>query len=210
VVWERTAGQVVQAVLGMVVLTVLPSPLRRDLAWVWAVVLVALVVGGLGWTGLTRRPGRRRHRTGRTADWVAEIRRGVLARRTWPLVALASALAVAGHVLTFLVAARTAGATGSTTRLVPLAFTVLIAMAVPTNLAGWGPREGVAAWVFGAAGLGAGTGLSTAVVYGVLVLVASLPGAGVLVVSHLRSRSARTTAPTVPAVPTVPAEVTGG
>ena len=47
--------------------------------------------------------------------------------------------------------------------------------------AGWGPREGVAAWAFGAAGLGAAQGVATAVVYGVMVLVASLPGAVVLV-----------------------------
>ncbi|MGJ3561879.1 hypothetical protein ACR6C2_41015 [Streptomyces sp. INA 01156] len=29
-------------------------------------------------------------------------------------------------------------------------------MALPLNVGGWGPREGVAAWAFGAAGLGAG------------------------------------------------------
>ncbi|PJN40465.1 dolichol-P-glucose synthetase-like protein [Streptomyces sp. CB02959] len=38
----------------------------------------------------------------------------------------------------------------------------------------------LAAWAFGAAGEGAAQGLATAVVYGVLVLAASLPGAGVL------------------------------
>ena len=50
-------------------------------------------------------------------------------------------------------------------------------MAVPMNIAGWGPREGVAAWAFAAAGLSATQGVATAVVYGVMVLVASLPGA---------------------------------
>ena len=63
----------------------------------------------------------------------------------------------------------------------PLALLVLLAMALPLNIAGWGPREGVAAWAFGAAGLTAAQGVATAVTYGVLVLVASLPGAGVLV-----------------------------
>jgi hypothetical protein len=53
-------------------------------------------------------------------------------------------------------------------------------MAVPLNLGGWGPREGVAAWAFGAAGLGAGAGVATATVYGVLVIAACLPGAVVL------------------------------
>ena len=42
------------------------------------------------------------------------------------------------------------------------------------------------AWAFGAAGLGAGRGVATAVVYGVMVLVASLPGAAVLVVGWFR------------------------
>ncbi len=60
-------------------------------------------------------------------------------------------------------------------------------MAVPANLAGWGPREGMAAWAFAAAGLGASQGVATAVVYGVMAFVASLPGAVVLVMSWRRS-----------------------
>ena len=57
----------------------------------------------------------------------------------------------------------------------------LLAMALPLNVGGWGPREGVTAWAFGAAGLGAAQGLTVAVVYGVLAFAASLPGVGVLV-----------------------------
>ncbi|OLB81763.1 MAG: dolichol-P-glucose synthetase-like protein [Actinobacteria bacterium 13_2_20CM_2_71_6] len=49
-----------------------------------------------------------------------------------------------------------------------------------------GHLEGVAAWAFGAAGLTAAQGVATAVVYGALVLVASLPGAAVLVVRRIR------------------------
>jgi uncharacterized membrane protein YbhN (UPF0104 family) len=184
VVWERTAGQVVQAVMALTVLTVLPSPLRPHMGWVWC----AVATGLMGFLLVWRRTGSTT--TGRGASiaraWLAELRQGALARRSWPLIAIASALAVMGHVLTFLVAARTAGATAPVGRLVPLAFVVLVGMGVPLNIAGWGPREGVAAWVFGAAGLGAQAGLSTAVVYGVLVLVASLPGAAVVLVASLR------------------------
>ena len=54
------------------------------------------------------------------------------------------------------------------------------------SIGGWGPREGVTAWAFGSVGLGAGRGLETAVVYGLLVLVATLPGAVVLAVSWCR------------------------
>ena len=53
---------------------------------------------------------------------------------------------------------------------------MLVAAGLPANVAGWGPREGMAAWAFGAAGLGADQGVATAVAYGVMVLVATLPG----------------------------------
>ena len=114
-----------------------------------------------------------------------DIRDGLLSRRAWPGIALASLLVVAGHAATFLIAARTAGTTAPPSRMLPIALLVIAAMVLP-SVAGWGPREGVAAWVFGAAGLGAQRGVSTAVVYGVMVLVASLPGAAVLVFAWFR------------------------
>jgi hypothetical protein len=97
----------------------------------------------------------------------------------WPAITLASALVVAGHAVTFLIAARTAGVTAPLSQMVPLALLVLLGAALP-NIGGWGPREGVTAWAFAAAGLGASVGVATAVVYGVMVLVATLPGAAVL------------------------------
>jgi len=63
---------------------------------------------------------------------------------------------------------------------------------VPANVAGWGPREGVAAWAFAATGLGASAGITAATAYGVLVLLAALPGAVVLLVQLLRTRPAVT------------------
>jgi glycosyltransferase 2 family protein len=108
---------------------------------------------------------------------------------------IASTAVVVGHTATFVIAARTAGVTVSTMRLLPLALLVLLAMAVPTNIGGWGPREGVAAWAFAAAGLGAAQGVATAVVYGVMVFVASLPGAVVLVVAWLHRRHPDRVAP---------------
>jgi hypothetical protein len=108
----------------------------------------------------------------------------------------ASLLAVAGHVTTFLVAARAAGTTASPWAVLPLTLLVLPAMALPFNVAGWGPREGVAAWAFGAAGLGAAHGVSVAVVYGVMVLVATLPGVVVVAVSWLRVPGVRPATPT--------------
>jgi hypothetical protein len=114
-----------------------------------------------------------------------DIRHGLLARRAWLGIGLASAAGVAGHAATFLIAARTAGTTAGTTRLLPIVLIALAAMMLP-SLGGWGPREGVAAWVFGAAGLGVQRGVATGIVYGVMVLVASLPGSAVLVGAWLR------------------------
>ncbi|HEV2781200.1 MAG TPA: lysylphosphatidylglycerol synthase transmembrane domain-containing protein [Actinophytocola sp.] len=175
VVLERTAGQAVLIIVGAVALLAGPA-----LAPVRGIVLTVLaVVAGLGLAVLA---ARRWARDGsvwrRTVD---DIRDGLLARAAWPGVALLSAAALAGHVTLFVVAARAAGATAPVSELVPLVVLSLLAMGLPVNVGGWGPREGVAALVFGAAGLGAALGLTAAVVYGVLALVSCLPGAGVLV-----------------------------
>jgi hypothetical protein len=64
------------------------------------------------------------------------------------------------------------------------------------NVGGWGPREGVTAWAFAAAGLGGSLGVATAVVFGVMAFVSALPGAVVLLTAWAqRARSAPRTAP---------------
>jgi uncharacterized membrane protein YbhN (UPF0104 family) len=155
-------------------------------------VTALVVAGGLGAVLLVRaspRPGPSRWgRALRTA--AADVRDGLLERRTWPGVVLASAVVVAGHLATFLVSARTAGSTAPLSQLVPLMLLALLAMGLPANVGGFGPREGVAAWAFGAAGLTAAQGVATATVYGALVLVSSLPGAAVLVVRWIRGPAA--------------------
>jgi len=183
VVWERVSGQLVQVVLTVVVLLALPSPVRSSVPVVAALVVVGLLAVVLGGRTLLRRAGTW-SRPVRTA--VSDLRSGLLARKAWPVIVVASSLAVFGHVVTFLVAARTVGSTTPTIELVPIALLVLVAMGIPANVAGWGPREGVAAWAFAAAGLGASQGLATAVVYGVMVFVASLPGAVVLLMGMRR------------------------
>ncbi|MEP6816555.1 MAG: lysylphosphatidylglycerol synthase transmembrane domain-containing protein [Marmoricola sp.] len=181
VAWERLAGQVVQVVVSMGVLLLLPSPVHSSMLFVVAAVAVAVPAAVLLAHRLPRDGPSPFARAVRTA--ALDLRDGLLARRAWPGIALASTAAVAGHAVTFLVAAWTVGVAVSPVRILPLALLVLLAMAIPTNVAGWGPREGVAAWAFAAAGLGAAQGVATSVVYGVMVLVANLPGAGVLVVA---------------------------
>jgi uncharacterized membrane protein YbhN (UPF0104 family) len=184
VAWERTAGQVVQALLTLVILLALPSPVRSfvgpvAIAVVAAAIVVVVLVervrpGGRSWWARARRTAAR------------DVRAGLLARRALPVIALTSTVVVLGHAITFLVAARTAGVTAPPLEMLPLAMLAMLGMVVP-GIAGWGPREGAAAWVFGAAGLGADQGVATAVVYGVMALVASLPGALVLLGEGLAS-----------------------
>lgn len=189
VVLERVAGQVVLLAVGMTMVLAHPS-----LAVDWTgrvvsapgavagcaaplVVAVALVVA------VRRRAAPvASRRWGAVRGALAEARRGLLAPGSWPGVVVSSAVVLAGHLTTFVLAARTAGSHAPLTVLVPLSVLALIAMALPLNVGGWGPRETVTAWAFGAAGLGAGQGLAVAVVYGVLTFAACLPGAVVLAV----------------------------
>jgi len=184
VVWERTAGQVVQVGMAVLVLFAFPSPVRAYMP----AVTVIVVVGGLAAVLLTRalpRGGQSRWAKAlRTAK--SDIRNGLLSRRNWLRIVFASAVAVVGHLATFLIAAETAGSAAPLAQLVPLTLLALLAMGVPANVGGFGPREGVAAWAFGAAGLTAAQGVTTAVVYGALVLASSLPGAAVLVIRRIR------------------------
>jgi hypothetical protein len=114
-----------------------------------------------------------------------DLRDGLFARRAWPSIAVASVLVVGGHAATFLLAARTAGISSPPSQMLPIALIVMAAMVLP-SVGGWEPREGITAWAFGAAGLGAQKGVATAVVYGIMVLVVSLPGAAVLLVAWFR------------------------
>lgn len=201
VVLERVAGQVALAVTGSAVLLTLPSPVRddvRDFA-----PLVALAVAGALAVVLAVRMNRAPSTTGGALRrTLGEARRGLLSRDNWPGVTLSSAVVLAGHLAMFVVAARVAGSAASVPVLLPIAVLALVAMGLPLNVGGFGPREGVTAWAFGAAGLGASSGLATAVVYGVLSFAASLPGLAVLVARWYGGlRPARAAVPHPAAVP---------
>lgn len=177
VVVERVVGQVVQVAVGLlVVLVAWPAEIAPSTS-----VLAAGAAGGiLVLVGLV----------------LVLTDRTYLDVETVPAVLGLSALAAAGHATVFLVAAHAVGVDANNGTLAALAFVVLVAAALPTNVAGWGPREGAAAWVFALVGLGAATGTSVATAYGVLALIATLPGAALLVVR----RAAKTTEPAREAV----------
>ncbi len=173
-VWERGSGQVVQVGLLVVALTALSSPLRPLLP---VAVALAVVVGGAGWFAL-------RHRGRVSADLHAVLNPGTASR-----VAAASCGSSLAHLAVFLIAAHAVGVHASWRVLVTLGLVVMVGSAIPLNIAGWGPREGLTAWAFGMARLGAAVGLTVSVVYGVLAAVATLPGALVLVGDAVGRRS---------------------
>ncbi len=199
VAWERTAGQVVLVALTAVVLLVARPFDLPDVSTASAAVVVglALAVAGLV-AGLARWRGRR------VAGWLRLVAADLRSLGTGPAsvgIVLASLLAVVGHTATFVLAARAVGVRTPVVDLLPLALVVLVMSALPLNLAGWGPREGAAAWVFAAAGLGAASGLATAVAFGAIALVGTLPGAALLLAGRVhRGRSAQPT-PATPATP---------
>ncbi len=186
VAWERLCGQVIQAVLTAVVLLALPSPVRPALPYVLAGLAGVAGCAALVVLGAARG---RRSRLARAARAISgDLRCGLLARDVWPKVTLASVLIVAGHTAVFVIAARTAGSAAPLSELLPLLMVIQAAVVIPLSIAGWGLREGAAAWAFAAAGLGAGTGVTATTLYAVLMLIAVTPGAGVLLWGAVRRR----------------------
>ena len=117
-----------------------------------------------------------------------DLRHGLLAAEVWPQAVLASVLVVAGHTVTFVIAARVAGSTAPLGELIALVMVVQTVMVIPLSVGGWGLREGSAAWVFAAAGLGAAHGVTIATLYAVLALTAFTPGALLLLADAIRRR----------------------
>ncbi len=178
VFFERFAGQLVLIGIGLAVLLTYPAPglgLAPD-GTTAGLVLTGLVLAAV--VGWRIRPVRRV-----LVDTLADGIR-LLSLRTWPAVIGLSAATVAGYVAMFVVAARAAGSEASIAQLAPVVVLALLIMAIPVNIGGFGPREAFLAVAFGAAGLGAQQGFTTGIVYGVLALVAALPGAVVLFLSR--------------------------
>lgn len=119
-----------------------------------------------------------------------ELRGGLLNPRTATTVVASSLVGFATLLATFALAVDVVGVPVPRVQLLGLCTVGLVAMAVPVNVGGWGPRELATAAAFAAAGLGAPVGLAVSVVYGVLSLLGCLPGAIVLGLGA-RAHSAR-------------------
>jgi glycosyltransferase 2 family protein len=192
VVLERLAGLLVLVVVGVGVLLAQPTLLAvaavdfvpGPVVSVGALaVLVVVVALGAAMRGERASRFRNALRTG-----LADVRAGVFSLATLPGVVLLSLATLAGYLALFVVAARASGSHAALGELLPLLVVGLLAMGLPLNVGGWGPREAVTTVAFGAVGFGAAQGLTVAVAYGTLSLISCLPGLGVLLLRHPISR----------------------
>ncbi|WP_348789989.1 lysylphosphatidylglycerol synthase domain-containing protein [Leifsonia sp. NPDC080035] len=184
VVLERSVGQVVQLGIAAAVLLAAGVGLAGALLPVvvlgTAVVVMAAAVG-VAWLA----SGRVRLVLNREA---AELRTALGAPGVCAQAVAASVVVCACHIGTFTIAAAAVGASAPPLGMLSLAVLALLAASIPLNVGGWGPREGAAGWAFAAAGLGAGTGVAAATLFGVLALLSVAPGALVATVAAVRRR----------------------
>ncbi len=178
VLLERASGQ--GAVALLVILALCASPLwHRALGPTGFLLLaggvITMTLGGGAfafWLSQTR--------TFELPAWCAtfgrDIRRSLLKRGVWYWQLASSLAIVMSYGLVMVCAARAIGIEQSTWSILALTPPLLLAMLVPLSIAGWGLREGTAAAVWLWVGLPSAQGVAISLAYGVLVMLASLPG----------------------------------
>ena len=180
VILERASGQAIVIVLA-VLAVVIHEPWRQALEtiifWVAACLIIAGLLALLAWRRMRAQLG-----------WIEQLRidayQALFKADAWPAQVLSSLLIVLSYLLVFAAAARGIGISLPLPELLVMALPVLLAMLIPVSVAGWGVREGAAGLVWWLSGLTPEEGVAAAIAYGVLVLLGSLPGAVVLLLSH--------------------------
>jgi len=108
--------------------------------------------------------------------FLAASGRALLARDLWPGQVGLSLLVVACNLATVAFCARATGTDLSLPATLTLVPVMLLAMVVPVSVAGWGLREGAAAALWPIVGATAASGVAASIAFGLVILVASLPG----------------------------------
>ena len=181
VIIERASGQVAVVVLTLNAL--LFSPLWHAALGESVITAVGLsafaALAALIASGLLLRQ-RFSHGLTRLPSWcqalARDVRRGLLRHGVWPQQLLSSLVIVLSYGLVMVCAARAIGVELPSLQVLALTPVLLLAMLIPFSVAGWGLREGAAAGVWALVGLPPAQGVAVSLAYGVLVLLASLPG----------------------------------
>ena len=174
VLLERSTGQAALVVVMLAGLAVNPRLLELLVLSQWlapalavlAVLVTTLFVAARRWPPLQ--------------DLVDDAGHAWWPARVLLIQLLLSLAVVACYLLVFAASAAALGvALSATTALLAIPL-VLTAMALPISVGGTGPRELSAAALWPLLGMDAAAGAATALVYGLVVLTGSLPGAAVL------------------------------
>ncbi|MES1925504.1 lysylphosphatidylglycerol synthase transmembrane domain-containing protein [Salinisphaera sp. T31B1] len=190
VVIERVSGQLSLALVALIALACAPGlrialfdrvPDLAELTWVLIAVIAALLAT-LAWYYRPAHGSRLRRFVGHARD-------NLLCTRIGLAQLFSSLLVVASYIAVFVLAGRALDIDTPLAELWVLVPPVLLAMALPLSVAGWGLREGAAALVWMLAGLPPSQGVAISLAYGLIVLVSSLPGAMVLAARRPRGRS---------------------
>ena len=187
IVLERASGQIA---LWLVVATILPSwwTAIRDraghsLAIVLVTTLLAILLVAIAWL-VWRWRTKPELRQLLSEGWRAMMSTGNLVLHL-PL----SLLLVAGHTLAFVTIARGFGLHLDLALAICVVPLVLVATTLPFFVAGWGVREATVAGLYQLAGLHGADGVTIALVYGGLSLLATVPGILALRGTGSRARS---------------------
>lgn len=202
VIIERISGQLALWLIALLALSmpIWHTPLSQagDAAlatlttldpWAWAVLTVIVPGAAITLAWLRGHPPHAIERLSQrlTKGLAGDLSRTLTDARVWPRQLLASLLVVASYIAVYVCAARAIGVDTALITLLAVIPPVLMAMALPLSVAGWGLREGAAALVWAGVGLPAEQGVAISMAYGVLVLVSSLPGGVFLLLSRNRS-----------------------
>ncbi|WP_082640927.1 lysylphosphatidylglycerol synthase transmembrane domain-containing protein [Marinobacter sp. P4B1] len=190
VMLERLSGQLVLLPVAVLATTALWLGGRFELQAAYAGTslsagagMVALVLAGVGASLMFRRKNGSRLGS-YLRNLGADLRKAFYGWRNACLQCLTSLLVLGTYLAVFLLLAADMDVLGqgvSPWMLAGLCVLLLLAMAVPVTISGWGVREGAAALLWPLAGLPAEQGVALSVGYGAMVFLASLPGALVLV-----------------------------
>lgn len=174
VVLERVVVQSLMLAVAVASLFAIVVSQPRAFPWGWAWVVGSGAAAAA--VGLFLAGGRLPALRAAVREFGADARRAFLPTRVL-LIQVGTALpVVAANLALYVAAARALGSDIPLATLLPLIAPVLLVMMLPVTVAGWGLREGAAALLWGFSGLGAAEGVAIAVAYGLLFLLAALPG----------------------------------
>lgn len=187
VIVERTSGQLALVLVVLAGFALWPQEFLRGLPeWLIApdggsltAVVIGLAVSGIVGLALIRvladTPLGER-----TTKVLHDLRRALLTPAALAVQLTSSLAVVLSYVAVYALAGRAIGIEIPVAALATVVPLILLSMAIPITVAGWGIREGTALALAGAAGLTGTQSVAVSVAYGILVLISSLPGAAVL------------------------------